>query len=144
CGPQLVGSCSHWWCVGFARWLEIFAMIRRAFPSQRQRLLVAPQGLSQGCLLLALSASLDRRSEDVRIHAVIIAELEFGNIQRHVFGAHLMERADHAAFEDRPEAFDGLSMHRADDVLAFGMVNARVGIFFVKALIARPLVSAEQ
>ena len=105
-------------------------MIRRAFPSQRQRLLVAPQGLSQGCLLLALSASLDRRSEDVRIHAVIIAELEFGNIQRHVFGAHLMERADHAAFEDRPEAFDGLSVYHTDNILAFGVIDDAMWIFF--------------
>jgi hypothetical protein len=37
-------------------------------------------------------ASLNRRSEDVRVLPVIIAELEFGNIQRHIFPAHFVER----------------------------------------------------
>ena len=53
-------------------------------------------------------ASLNRRSEDVRVLPIVIAELELGNIQRHIFAAHFMERADDAALEDRPEAFNGL------------------------------------
>jgi hypothetical protein len=36
----------------------------------------------------------DRRSEDVRIFSIIVAELEFSDIQRHVFAADLVESAD--------------------------------------------------
>jgi hypothetical protein len=43
------------------------------------------------------SASFDRRSENVRVLPVIIAELELGNVERHIFAAHFVERADHAA-----------------------------------------------
>jgi hypothetical protein len=89
-------------------------------------------------------ASLDRRSENVRVLPIVITELEFGNIERHIFPAHFVERADHAALEDRPEAFDGLSMDCADDVLAFGVVNDAVWIFAVKALVASPLIRAKQ
>jgi hypothetical protein len=35
-----------------------------------------------------LSASLDRRSENIRVLPVIIVELELGNIERHIFAAH--------------------------------------------------------
>ena len=57
-------------------------------------------------LPLALSTSLDRRPEDVCVVAVIVAELELGNIEGHVLAAHLVERADDAALEDAPEAFN--------------------------------------
>jgi hypothetical protein len=66
-------------------------------------------------------AFFDRHSEDVRVQAIIIAELEFSDIERHVFSAHFVECADYAAFEDRPEAFDGLCMDGADDVLTLGV-----------------------
>jgi hypothetical protein len=49
-------------------------------------------------------ASADRRSEDVRVFAVIIAELKLGNIERHVFLADLVEAPDDPALEDRPPA----------------------------------------
>jgi hypothetical protein len=80
-----------------------------------------------------ISASLDRRSEDVRVLPIVIAELELGDIQRHIFPAHFVERADDAALEDRPEAFDGLSVDCADDILASRMVNGRVREILVEA-----------
>jgi hypothetical protein len=43
------------------------------------------------------SASLDRHAENVRVLPVIIAELEFGDIERHIFTAHFVERTDHTA-----------------------------------------------
>jgi hypothetical protein len=88
-------------------------------------------------------ASFDRRSENVRVLPVIITELEFGNIERHVFPAHFVECTDHAALENRPETLDGLSVDRSDDVLAPGMVNSGMGEVFAKAFVAGPLVSAE-
>ena len=39
-----------------------------------------------------------------------------------------MERADDTAFQDRPEAFDGLRMDRAVNVLMHAMVNSLMGI----------------
>ncbi len=75
------------------------------------------------------SASLNRRSEDVRVLPIVIAELELGNIERHIFPAHFVECADNAALEDRPEAFDGLSMNCANDILTSRMVNNAMWIF---------------
>src|ERR1700730_3132052 len=86
------------------------------------------------------SASLDRRSEDIRVLSVVITELEFGNIKRHIFAAHFVECADHAALEYRPESFDGLCMNCTNDVLAARMVNSRVRIFAVETFVATPLI----
>jgi len=90
------------------------------------------------------SASLDRRSEDVRVLPIVITELELGDIQRHIFAAHFVERADHATLEDRPEAFDGLGMDRADDILASRMVNSRVRVILVERIVALTLIGAKQ
>ena len=49
---------------------------------------------SFGC---ALSASLNRRPEDVRVLTIIVAKLELGNIERHIFGAYLVEAANDRA-----------------------------------------------
>jgi len=90
------------------------------------------------------SSSLDRRSENIRVFPIIIAELELGNIERHIFPAHFVERADYTALEDRPEAFDGLSMDGANDILTPGMVYSGMWEVFAKALVTSPLISAEQ
>jgi len=66
------------------------------------------------------------------------------HIERHIFAAHFVECADNTAFEDRPEAFDGLSMDCSDDVLAPGMVHSGMREVFAKTLIASPLIGAEQ
>ena len=84
-------------------------------------------------------ASRNRRSKNVCVFPVVVAKLEFRDIERHVFGAHFVERAHHAAFEDRPEA-----LHCTDDVLAFGVVNSCVRIFLVEFFVALPLIGAEQ
>jgi predicted secreted hydrolase len=52
-----------------------------------------------------ISASPNRRSENIGIKAVIVAELKLGNVQRHIFSGHFVERA-RATFEDRPETFN--------------------------------------
>jgi hypothetical protein len=95
-------------------------------------------------MIIANSASFNCRSEDVRVLPVIIAELEFSDVERHIFAAHFVECADHAAFKDRPEAFDRLSMDCADDILTTRMVNDAMGIFPVKSPIASILVGTEQ
>ncbi len=56
--------------------------------------------------IVAVLASADHRAKDIRIGAVITAELKLGGIQRQIFGAHFVECADNTAFEDRPETFN--------------------------------------
>ena len=63
------------------------------------------------------SAACYRRSKHVGVVAVVVAELKFRDVQRHIFGAHLVERADHAALEDAPKAFNRVGVNRADNVL---------------------------
>src|SRR5664279_6226114 len=89
-------------------------------------------------------ASTNSRSANVCVLVVIIAKLELGNIERHVVPAHFVERADHSALEDGPEAFDGLSMDFADNILSLGMLNGGVREVFAKAIIACPFVGAKQ
>ncbi len=88
----------------------------------------------------AVLTSADCRSENVRILAVIVAELELRDIERKVLFTDVMERADYAAFEDRPEAFDCIGMNCTDNVVAARMVDSDVlRKFFVEMLIANPL-----
>src|SRR5208282_632074 len=118
-------------------------MMLAILPYQSHQRSKAPRRLSS-LLFGAASASAYRRAEDVGIEAIVVAELKFRNVERHIFGAHFVESADHAAFEDRPEALDCLSVDCANHVLAFGMVNRRVRIFLVEFPVALPLIGAEQ
>jgi hypothetical protein len=70
--------------------------------------------------------------------------LELCHVKRHIFPAHFVERADDATLENRPEAFDGLSVDRADDILALGVINNAMRLFAVKTLVASPLIRAKQ
>jgi hypothetical protein len=90
------------------------------------------------------SAALNCLLKNICVHPIVIAELKLRDVKRHIFCAHLVERADHAAFEDRPEPFDGLSVDRAHNVLALGMIDDTMRIFFSELLISGPLVGAEQ
>jgi hypothetical protein len=55
----------------------------------------------------------NRRTEDVRVHAVVVAELKLGNVQSHVFPADFVERADNTALEDRPESLNRVGVWTA-------------------------------
>lgn len=59
--------------------------------------------------------SANHRPKDIRIGAVVIAELKLRNVQQQILGADLAERADNAAFENRPEP-SIVFVHRADDL----------------------------
>ena len=80
-------------------------------------------------------ACTNRRPEDVVIQAVVIPELELCDIEREVFGAHLVEGSDHPSLHERPEAFDGLSVDRADDVLATRVIDGAVEIAVASELL---------
>ena len=53
------------------------------------------------------------------IHAVIIAELKLGNIERQILFADFVDSAHNAAFQDRAEALNRIGVDRANYVLAF-------------------------
>lgn len=91
-----------------------------------------------------LSASLNRRSENVVVKAVIIAELELSDIEVKVLFADVVEGANDAAFEDAPEAFNGLRMDSADDILVFGVIDGAVRECKTKVPVANPLIGADQ
>jgi hypothetical protein len=55
-----------------------------------------------------------------------------------------VEGADDAPLENRPEAFDGLSVDCADDILTSGVVNGRVREIFVEDVVCRPLIGTKQ
>jgi hypothetical protein len=93
---------------------------------------------------MKFSTPLDRRSEIVHVLTIVISELEFGDIERHIFAAHFVERADHAALEYRPKALNGLSVDCTDDILPFGMINDAMRIFAVEPLVTWPLIGAKQ
>lgn len=86
----------------------------------------------------------DCRSKDIRILAIVVAELKLGNIERHIFFADLMERADNTAFQDRPKTFNRIRVNCADHVLTLAMADSGVGIFAVKVAIAASVIGAKQ
>src|ERR1700694_1327708 len=94
--------------------------------------------------MLKVSTSADRHSENVRIHAVIVAELELGDVQRQILFADLVESAYHTAFDDRPEAFNGVGVDRADDVMPGAVVDDAMTIFEAKSVVSGVIVRAKQ
>jgi hypothetical protein len=78
----------------------------RAIPLRTEELL-------EGVLISVLT-SRNGRSKNVGIFSIVISELKFGNIQRHIFAADLVKRTDNTALKDRPEAFDCLCVNRTE------------------------------
>src|ERR1051326_4598561 len=101
-------------------------------------------GRPKSNLEFAALASADRRSENVRIHAVIVAELELRDIERQIFLADLVEGPDHAALDDRPEAFDRVGVDGADNVMAGAVVDHTMRKAEAEPPISGIVVRAEQ
>lgn len=90
------------------------------------------------------SASLNGRSENVVVKAIIVPELELCNVKMQVFLAHVMESTNDTALEDAPEALNRIGMHRANDVLPMRVIDSDVRECLFEIAIARPLIGAEQ
>ena len=90
------------------------------------------------------SAPLNRRSENICIKAVVILELGLRNVERQIFAAHLVVAPNDAALEDAPEAFNGLCIHCADDILMLGMVNSAGREAKAEVPVTNPLIGANQ
>jgi hypothetical protein len=107
----------------------------QAIRIRRQQLLI---------VLNLVSASLNCRSEDVRILTVVVSKLKFSDIQMQIFLADLVIGSDNAALEDRPEAFNRVGVNCANDVLANCMIDKLMREAAVQPLIAGISVCAEK
>lgn len=81
---------------------------------------------SEESWFLSISASLNRRAENVRIEAVIIAELKLRNVQRQMLLADFVERADDTALEDAPKPFNRVRVNCADHVASGFVIDGLV------------------
>jgi hypothetical protein len=54
--------------------------------------------------ILALLASLNRRSENIVVEPIVVPELELSNVQRQIFAANFVIAAHNSAFENTPKA----------------------------------------
>jgi hypothetical protein len=69
------------------------------------------------------SASCYHVKENVRILAIVKAILKLREVQRQIFLAHIVVRAEHSALEQRPERFDAVRMDLAAHVLAIAVLD---------------------
>src|SRR6266705_861314 len=69
------------------------------------------------------SAACYRRPEDIGVVPMVVAELEFGDVQRQILPADLVIAAHDPALDEGPEAFDCLSVNRANDVIAVAFAD---------------------
>ena len=79
-------------------------------------------------MISSLLATADCHTKNIRVGAIVVAELKFGDVQRQIFIAYLVKRADHAALEDRPKAFNRVRVDRTDHVLPDVVLDALVRI----------------
>jgi hypothetical protein len=86
------------WIVGHAVWLG-FAENVSAVPG------------------IDASATRYSRTEDVGVIAIVVTELKFGNVERHILATDLVEGADNAAFHQRPETFNRVGVHGTNNVI---------------------------
>src|SRR5206468_6138718 len=97
--------------------------------------------------LMLVSAVLTRpysRAEDIRIVAIVVAELELVDVERKVLVTHLVERADDAALYQRPKAFDGLRMDAAMHVLTIPVIYHAVREMAIKVVISAMFVGRDK
>jgi hypothetical protein len=90
------------------------------------------------------SAACYRFPEDIGVVAVVVAELELGDVERQVFFADLVIGADNATFNQRPKALDCLGVHSANNIFATGVVNRLMRIFLAQMFVTDPLIAAQQ
>lgn len=98
-----------------------------------------PEAVASSCA----SASCYRHSEDIGVVAIVIFELTFRDVEWEIFFTDLVIRADNRPLEDRPEAFNGLRMYRADNVL-MGAVHDRLVRIFAKAFVSNLFIRRQQ
>ena len=90
------------------------------------------------------SAACYRRPEHIGIKAVVVAELKFRDVQRHILGRHFVKSAHYAALKQRPETLNRVGVNGTDNVLVFAVVNHFVRKRSRQIDIAGPRIRSEQ
>jgi len=90
------------------------------------------------------STSCYRSPENIGIVAIVESERELREIERQIFFAHVVVRADDPALQERPEGIDTLRMYLAAHVLAAAMRNRIVRHDPSEIAIAGMLVGCDQ
>src|SRR3954452_22827548 len=90
------------------------------------------------------SAPCYSRAENIRVMPIVVPELKLRNVERHVFGADLVEAADNAALEDRPETLNRIRVDCADNVLLGAVVDRPVREVDPQVVIGRVFVGGDQ
>ena len=93
---------------------------------------------------VTVSAACYRRPEHVGITTVVVAELKFSDVQSHIFRADLVERADYAALENAPEAFNRVGVDCADNVFVLAVIDAAPIKAPRQLLITTPVIRRDQ
>jgi hypothetical protein len=90
------------------------------------------------------SATCYRSAEYVRVLPVVVPELKFRDVQRHVLAADFVERAHDATFQQRPKTINRLSVNGADDVFVLPVANGGVWECFTKTTISAVVIGRDQ
>ena len=91
--------------------------------------------------VISKSTATDCYVENVSIEPIIIAELEFRDVQRHILATDFVERTNDAAFD---KSFNRLCVNCADDILLFRVIDNSVWILVAKMFVTDPFVSAKK
>jgi hypothetical protein len=103
-----------------------------------------PLYYAEAAVSVATSASCKDSLEDVRVLAIVMPKLKFGQIQRQIVFAHVVVRSDDSAFKQAPKRFEIVGMHFAAHVLMCLVVNVFVRKCLVQFLIASSLIGRNQ
>src|SRR5450432_1040571 len=88
-------------------------------------------------------ASRNSRAEDVIVLPVVIPELKFRDVEREIFGGHLVKGTHDAALQEGPETVDGLSVDRTDNVLTTRVIDRPHEIGGMQGAVGAELVGAK-
>ncbi len=83
-------------------------------------------------------------TEDVGGGAVVVAPLEFRDVERQILAADVVECADDAALQQRPETVNCAGVHLAAHVFALAVVNRFVDTALAHAIIDVRFIGRDQ
>lgn len=101
-------------------------------------------GLAEVEPSVTTSAARYDQIEGIGVASVVMPELKFVDVERHVGFRYLVIGADDPALNQRPEAFDALSVNCADNVLVVRVPDDFVRILAGEAFVANPFVRNQQ
>lgn len=91
-----------------------------------------------------ISTCLHSRAEDVFVFAIVITELEFGNVKRQILLGNIMESTDEPSLDHRPKRLNRIDVNRADNVLAALVIDERMREVLAEPAIAAMRIGAKQ